>query len=77
MQSNIVISILGGCGMWCLYEPVSERVKCDMLNKILHAVLGIGAVAAALFQIVSVLFYLLLFWDNLFIPISYAKLQIE
>ena len=51
MQSNIPVSILAGCGIWCVYAPIKE--KCNSLGTVLYYALGVGALAMAAYQIVS------------------------
>ena len=51
MQSNIPVSILAGCGIWCVYTPIKE--KCNSLGTVLYYALGVGALAMAAYQIVS------------------------
>ena len=56
MQSNIPVSILAGCGIWCLYSPIKE--KCSSLGTVLYYGLGVGALIMGAYQIVSINFSL-------------------
>ncbi|XP_063678706.1 protein O-mannosyl-transferase TMEM260-like [Bolinopsis microptera] len=47
MQANIPVSILAGCGMWCLYSFIAERWKVEKL----HYLLGLVALLVGTHQI--------------------------
>ncbi|XP_063693245.1 protein O-mannosyl-transferase TMEM260-like isoform X1 [Bolinopsis microptera] len=49
MQSNIPVSILAGCGIWCLYSPI--KGKCSSLGTVLYYGLGVGALIMGAYQI--------------------------
>ena len=51
MQSNIPVSILAGCGMWCLYTPIKD--KCSNVGTVVYYLLGVGALLMGAYQIVS------------------------
>ena len=51
MQANIPVSILAGCGVWCVYNIASDRYK--SFAKELRYLFGFGALLIAAHQIVS------------------------
>ena len=52
MQTNLVISLLGGCGLWIFYSLLVKRYP--TLERQIYIVLSIGSVLFGARQAVSV-----------------------
>ena len=54
MQSNIVVSVLSGCGVWCVYRLSQTLLQHHIWRRVVYAGLTCAALAASLAQIVSI-----------------------
>ena len=54
MQTNLVMSLLGGCGLWMFYSLLSKR--CPNLERHVYVILSIGSIMFGTKQAVSLVY---------------------